>query len=78
MNDNAMPNDINADEKKAIAALKRVAKIWPKTLWLFSASGSLHVMKTDENGERVHLPDDGMDPDFVVDTINISNDGGDW
>jgi hypothetical protein len=72
------PSELSASEKKAIAALKRVAKIWPKTLWLFSASGTLCVMKTDKNGRRVQLPGDGMDPDFSVDTINISNDGCDW
>ena len=27
--------DLNDEEKKAIRALKRVAKKWPKSLWLF-------------------------------------------
>lgn len=31
---------LSVEEKKAIAALKRLEKIWPKTLWLYSASGT--------------------------------------
>jgi hypothetical protein len=66
------------EEKKAIAALKRVAKQWPKTLWLFSANGTLNVMHKDAKGHHAKLPNDGMDPDYIVDTIRIENDGGDW
>jgi hypothetical protein len=65
------------EEEKAIAALKALAKKWPKTLWLFSASGTLSVMKK-KNGEHVLTPGGGMDPDFLVDTVDIENDGGDW
>jgi len=39
-------------EAKAIRTLKRLAKNWPSTLWLF-ASGDLHVMRTGKDGERV-------------------------
>lgn len=66
------------EEEKAIAALKRLAKKWPKSLWLFSASGSLCVMRKDENGEKVHREGGEMDPDYCLDTIDIVNDGGDW
>ncbi len=70
--------ELTQEEKKAIRALKRVAKIWPDSLWLFSASGNLCVMRTDEDGNSVHLPNFGIDPDFIVDQIDIKNDGGDW
>lgn len=66
------------EEKRAIAALKRLAKTWPKSLWLFSASGSLCVMQKGEDGDRVRLPCGGADPAANLATINIENDGGDW
>ena len=66
------------EEEKAINALKRVAKNWPESLWLFSASGTLHVMKSGENNEQVHVSGVGVDPDYVITSIDIQNDGGDW
>lgn len=66
------------EEAKAIASLKRLAKKWPKSLWLFSAGGSLNVMRYDDNGQPVHLSNCGVDPYYSLDTINIPNSGGDW
>lgn len=66
------------DEKRAVAALKRVAKSWPASLWLFSASGSLCVMQKGDDGDRVRLSCGGADPGAIIETINIENDGGDW
>jgi hypothetical protein len=68
-------------EAQAVAALKRVAKRWPKTLWLFSASGTLTVMRTGPDGGHVMLPPElgGVDQNYIVTIISgISNDGGDW
>lgn len=67
-----------AEEARAIRSLQRLAKTWPKSLWLFSASGSLCVMQKDDDGERRRLPCNGMDPDASLATIKIENDGGDW
>ena len=63
------------EEDKAVKSLERLAKKFPKTLSLFSWSGTLCVCK-------VH-PDDEFDNDYeydvrVVTTITgIINDGGD-
>ncbi len=66
-------------EKQAIAALEKLAKRWPKTLWLFSASGSLEVHKYSPLGERRILLGGGIDPDGCVVTIyGIDSDGGDY
>lgn len=71
-------------EKKAIQALESAAKIWPKTLWLFSASGTLTVMKKDESGHRAMTESKGgsvggsVDQTFAVGWIDIENDGGDY
>ncbi len=71
--------DLTKQEQSAIDRLKRLAKKWPASLWLFSASGTLCVMKAGENGEQVHREDDfGIDPAYLVATVNIMNDGGDW
>jgi len=72
---------LSKEEQNAISSLKRLAKRWPKSLWLFSASGSLHVMQKDSEGRQKMLAGRGagVDPDYVVETIKgIDNDGGDW
>jgi len=72
-------NDTNEKkEQKASDSLNRIAKKWPETLWLFSASGTLCVMRKGENGEQVETVGGGIDQDYVLSTIDIMNDGGDW
>lgn len=69
------------EERRAIATLQRLAKRWPESLWLFSASGSLCVMRNRQDGERALYDESrgsGADPDYCLATINIPNDGGDW
>ena len=66
------------EERRAISAMKRLASKWPKTLWLFSASGDLCVMRCGTNGERVYTADGGVDSAYKLDQVDIPNDGGDW
>lgn len=73
-----MDIDPTEEERRAIATLKRLARRWPKSLWLFSTSGSLCVMRFRQDGERARVDGGGMDPDYCLATIDISNDGGDW
>jgi hypothetical protein len=74
-----MHHDLTDDETKAIAALQRLSRWWPKTLWLYSASGSLNVMRCNSAGKHAVLdPCGGVDPAFSVGVIDIPNDGGDW
>lgn len=63
------PLALTDEERRAIIALQRVAEKWPKTLLLFSWSGSLGVYK----------PGDGRTfKEACVDRISgIPNDGGD-
>ena len=75
------------EERAAINSLKRLAKRWPKTLWLF-ADGDLNVMRCGADGKRAYTPlvHRGMapgeggrvDPDYLVDTVALPSDGGDW
>ena len=74
--------DLSLEEIKAIKALKRIAKNWPGTLWLYSAAGTLWVMRKNDNGKYAiggeNPSQEGFDPDSAVDKINIENEGGDW
>lgn len=69
---------MNAAERKALCRLRKLAEEWPETLRLFSAGGSLYVMRCAEDGGRMILENGGMDPDAIVEAIDIPNDGGDW
>ena len=72
---------LTQEEKRVIAALQRLAKRWPSSLWLASMSGTLHVMATSPDGERMYHPDregGGLDYSYSVGTVDIPNDGGDW
>ena len=64
-------------EDKVITTLENLAKRWPKTLWLFAADAQIYVMKK-EKGQHVIAEFEGVDPDYVVATIHIDADGGDW
>lgn len=59
---------IDEEEERAIAALGRLAKRWPKSLKLFSWSGTLVILKPGE-GRTFH--------EATVGSVNIPNDGGD-
>lgn len=76
-----MPDfDLTPEEQAAIRELKKLAKKWPKSLWLFSGSGSLHVLRTTPEGEHAMTRRGGVDPEYVVADLGstIPNDGGDW
>lgn len=80
-----MSQNLTDDEVRAIASLKRLAKRWPKSLWLFSASGTLHVMRKVDGApvyrmsrNTVGAPIEGVDQAYSVATVDIENDGGDW
>jgi len=69
---------LTAHEERAINSLKNLSKRWPKSLWLYSGAGTLCVMKFKEDGTFALKKHGGSDPDYVVATIDILNDGGDW
>ena len=75
-------------EESCVRALKRLAKKWDREknrLWLFSASGTLHVMMEEdetnpvaETIENAGYASGGVNPQNRVCGIDIPNDGGDW
>lgn len=78
-----MGRELTDEERKAVALLRRLAKKWPKTLWLFaggSFDSKLFIMRKNVDGTRMVLPDSGMgmDPEAIVAEIDIESDGGDW
>ena len=71
--------DLTDDQKRAVLALKRVAKRWPKGIWLFCTADGIEVMRCGPDGEHVMAHGGGVDRDYYVDSINgIDHDGGDW
>lgn len=69
--------ELTTREEKAISELKAIAKRWPKSLWLFSASGTLLVMKKDSDGNK-RYNGESVAREAIVDYIHIENDGGDF
>lgn len=69
--------ELTKQEELAIELLKKAARHWPESLWLFSASGMLHVVKRLPDGRKA-MVGEGFDPDYAIATIDIPNDGGDW
>ena len=69
--------NLTKKERAAIRALEKVAKIWPDSLWLFSSSGRLWVMKK-KDGERGINNSGIYNSVYTMTEIYIENDGGDW
>ena len=80
MDTDRLDPDLTTEEQRAIAILQRLAKRWPKTLWLYSASGTLNVMRCLPNGKHAMEPGlgAGADIEYRIATVDIPNDGGDW
>lgn len=72
-----MPKTQPLTEIQAIAALRRLESRWPKSLWLWAASGSLHVMKCEPDGSRKTTATGGY-ADTAKISLSIPCDGGDW
>jgi hypothetical protein len=73
-----MEIELTAEEEKAIRALRRLAKTWPKTLWLFS-TGTLNVVRYNSDGIKAMDSSGSVDADYIVASIQgIENDGGDF
>jgi uncharacterized metal-binding protein len=71
--------ELTKKEELAIKRLQKLAKTWPKTLWLFSCSGSLEVHKLNKDNEVAIDNNGSPDPNYCVETIiGIKNDGGDY
>lgn len=65
-------------EKDALELLEELEEVWPDSLWLFSASGSLEVMRVTPSGKVKMTGAGGVDPAYSIARVEIPNDGGDW
>ena len=67
------------EEAKWIERLRRVCQDMPSTCWLFAAT-CLEVMRRGEHGETVMRPQPygGVDPAYILDSIDVDINGGDW
>ena len=66
------------EERRAIRSLQRLARRWPHSLWIWCADGRLYVMRKGADGGHAMLRTDGVDPAYVLGTVAIEADGGDW
>ena len=58
--------------------LKKLNDNWNDEYWIYVAGGTLHLMR-NKNGERVVLPNGGVDARFISSShTEINADGGDW
>lgn len=72
--------ELSKEELKAVRRLKKLAKEWPKSLWLLS-NGFVHVMRANQDGTRkvVGGNDGAFDQGCIVATIaDLPSDGGDF
>lgn len=60
---------LTPDEERAIRLLKELARVWPKSIKLFSWDGNLKVMKPKKELNMLEA--------VVEDVPGIPNDGGD-
>ncbi len=66
-------------ELNAVRTLQRLVKRWPESLWIFAAGSDLTVMRYGDDGRRMMTESGGVDPDYIVQSIDgIPCDGGDW
>lgn len=63
---------VTEDEKRAIEALQRLAGRWPQSLTLFSWSGTLCIVRSEEDLFNGGDPNDAI----VAEIGGIPNDGG--
>ena len=64
--------------RRLVRRLRQIERDWPEGYWLFSASGSLNLMREKPEG-RATRARGGMDQTDIVETFSgIPNDGGDW
>lgn len=74
--ENGIP--LTNEEIKAVEALEKVFKKFPKTLWLFN-DGTMSIMKYSKDGKAVYTKEGSVDQGYVVTVIhNLHSEGGAW
>lgn len=71
------------EEAKWINEFKRLAKRCPPSLWLYAGENPLSIMRyREEDGKPafggMNPSPYGYDQAYIVGTVKIANDGGDW
>lgn len=69
--------ELSKEELKTLRRLRKLAKEWPDTLWLFN-NGNMYVMrKKPEDGSN--MDKGGVDRAHLVEIISgMNSEGGDW
>ena len=69
-------SDLTPEERKAIRAIKRIAKTWPDTLWLFADGGAILFLRTGPGGRHVVDEHGCVDRSYEVGSVSIPAEGG--
>jgi len=70
-------DELTVEERRALETLTKLEAIWPKTLWVFAASGSFLVMRKTPNN-KIAMDGDAPDQRYMVESFRIECDGGDF
>lgn len=71
-----MAQKITKEEQAAVDALRKLAKTWPKSLGLFSWSGTLCVVHVRADGCMPLASKEEADAAIIACIYGIKNDGG--
>lgn len=69
---------LTKEEKAAVNTLNRLHFRWPDSLWIFANGNGLSIMKCKPNGDRAMTDPGSVDQDYIIATIDIPCDGGDF
>jgi hypothetical protein len=69
--------DLTNEETRVIRDLNRLAKRWPRTLWVFCGAG-FTVLKCKPDGSRAMNSEGSVDQRYIVASFPIPSDGGDY
>jgi hypothetical protein len=71
--------ELTHDESKAIRKLQKVARTFPKSLFIFVGNGSFHILKNNDDGSPPYNSNGGVESKNIVATITgFTADGGDF
>ena len=73
-----MLKKLNNEQKVFIKKLRAATNKIPKGVGLFCSESGLHVMQLDENGGYIYTEYQGIDSEYVIDTVTIDCLGGAW
>jgi len=73
-----MHKELNAEQKKFIKRLRAATKKIPKGIGLFCSESGLHVIQLHDNGGYIYTEHQGIDQEYIIDTVTLDCLSGAW